>query len=44
MIGGRRAVFGDYVLLYQHSGERVHLLAIKHHRQLSFNLETLRRR
>jgi hypothetical protein len=31
-------------LLYALSGERIHILAIKHHRQASFDLRDLRPR
>ncbi|AUX22637.1 hypothetical protein SOCEGT47_031410 [Sorangium cellulosum] len=34
----RESIAGEYWLLYAFSGERVHLLAIKHHRQPSFDL------
>lgn len=35
----REYVAGDYLVLYALIGSTVHLLAIKHHRQLSFDLE-----
>ena len=34
----REYIIGDYILLYLERGERVDLLAVKHHRQLSFDL------
>ncbi len=34
----REVVHGDYLLLYALFEEKIHLLAIKHHRQLSFDL------
>ena len=34
----REFVHGDYLLLYALSEEKLYLLAIKHHRQLSFDL------
>lgn len=34
----RQLIDGDYLILYLVSGGTVHLLAIKHHRQLSFDL------
>jgi plasmid stabilization system protein ParE len=37
----REYVAGDYLVLYAHMDERVHLVAIKHHRQLSFDLKGL---
>ncbi|WP_437615902.1 type II toxin-antitoxin system RelE/ParE family toxin [Sorangium sp. So ce834] len=40
----REYIVGDYLLLYALGGERIHLLAIKHHRQLSFDLRALWRR
>lgn len=40
----REYIAGDYLLLYTLSGERIHLLAIKHHRQLSFDLQSIWRR
>ncbi|WP_437916717.1 hypothetical protein WME73_19610 [Sorangium sp. So ce302] len=40
----REYIAGEYLLLYALSGERIHLLAIKHHRQLSFDLQALWRR
>ena len=35
----REYITQDYLALYALSGTTVHLLAIKHHRQLSFDLE-----
>lgn len=35
----RQHVFGDYLLLYVNLHDVVHLLSIKHHRQLSFDLD-----
>jgi len=40
----REYIAGDYLLLYALSGERIHILAIKHHRQASFDLRILLRR
>lgn len=34
----REYIAGDYVLLYLHRDNRVYLLAVKHHKQLSFDL------
>jgi plasmid stabilization system protein ParE len=34
----REFIVDDYLLLYLRRGERIFLLAIKHHRQLSFDL------
>lgn len=34
----REVVHGDYLLLYALFEEKIYLLAIKHHRQLSFDL------
>jgi plasmid stabilization system protein ParE len=34
----RQLIDGDYVILYLVAGGTVHLLAIRHHRQLSFDL------
>src|SRR5262245_11214933 len=34
----REYIFGDYLILYALLDERVYLLAIKHHLQLSFDL------
>ncbi len=34
----RQLIDGDYIILYLARGATVHLLAIKHHRQLSFDL------
>ena len=36
----REYLTGDYLILYAEQDEVVHLLSIKHHRQLSFDLET----
>lgn len=36
----REYVHGDYLLLYALLEENIYLLAIKHHRQLSFDLNT----
>lgn len=36
----REYVFGDHLLLYARAGRRLYLLAIRHHRQLSFDLES----
>lgn len=33
----REYILADYLLLYIHVGEALHLLAIRHHRQLSFD-------
>jgi len=33
----REIIRGDYLLLYAHRGEDLFLLAIRHHRQLSFD-------
>ena len=35
----RQYVFDDYLLLYAHIDGVVYLLAIRHHRQLSFDLD-----
>lgn len=35
----REYIFDDYLLLYSLDGESLHLLAIKHHKQLSFDLK-----
>ncbi len=37
----REYLFADYLVLYAQFGEVIHLLSIKHHRQLSFNFESL---
>ncbi|KON79663.1 type II toxin-antitoxin system RelE/ParE family toxin [Azoarcus sp. PA01] len=37
----REYVMAHYVVLYVHVGDRVHLLAIRHHRQLSFDFDAL---
>lgn len=37
----REYIAGEYLLLYSLTDERIHLLAIKHHRQLSFDLKGL---
>ncbi len=37
----REYLFGDYLLLYAQFGETIHLLSIKHHRQLSFDFQSL---
>ena len=34
----RQLIDGDYLILYLVRGDSVYLLAIKHHRQLSFDL------
>ena len=34
----RQLIDGDYLILYLVRGDTIHLLAIKHHRQLSFDL------
>ena len=34
----RQLIDGDYLILYLARGDTVHLLSIKHHRQLSFDL------
>ena len=36
----REYLTGDYLILYAEQDAVVHLLSIKHHRQLSFDLET----
>ncbi|WP_437785737.1 hypothetical protein [Sorangium sp. So ce1097] len=38
------SIAGETLLLYTLGGERIHLLAIRHHRHLSFDLRSLRRR
>jgi len=35
----REYIFDDYLLLYSLDRENLHLLAIKHHKQLSFDLK-----
>ena len=35
----REYVFDDYLLLYANIGDAIYLLAIRHHRQLSFDLQ-----
>jgi hypothetical protein len=40
----REYIARDYLLLYTLSSGRIHLLAIKHHRQLSFDLKVFWRR
>lgn len=37
----REYLFADYLVLYVQFGEVIHLLSIKHHRQLSFNFELI---
>lgn len=37
----REYLFGDYLVLYAQYGEAIHLLSIKHHRQLSFDFQSL---
>lgn len=37
----REYLFVDYLVLYAKFGEVIHLLAIKHHRQLSFDFQSL---
>ncbi len=37
----REYLFGDYLVLYAQFGEAIHLLSIKHHRQLSFDFQSL---
>ncbi len=34
-------LFADYLVLYAQFGDVIHLLSIKHHRQLSFDFKTL---
>jgi len=36
----REYLFGDYLVLYAQLGEVVHLLSIKHHRQLAFDFQS----
>lgn len=37
----REYLFSDYLLLYANCGDTVYLLSIKHHRQLSFDLQAI---
>lgn len=37
----REYLFADYLVLYARFGEAIYLLAIKHHRQLSFDFQSL---
>lgn len=37
----REYLFGDYLVLYVQYGDAIHLLSIKHHRQLSFDFQSL---
>lgn len=37
----REYLFADYLVLYAQFGDVVHLLSIKHHRQLSFDFQML---
>ncbi|HYD59079.1 MAG TPA: type II toxin-antitoxin system RelE/ParE family toxin [Noviherbaspirillum sp.] len=37
----REYIFTDYLVLYASCGDTVYLLSIKHHRQLSFDLQSL---
>lgn len=37
--GIREYIFGDYLILYALGKAGIHLLSIKHHRQLSFDLK-----
>lgn len=37
----REYLFTDYLVLYAQFGEVMHLLSIKHHRQLSFDFQSL---
>lgn len=37
----REYLFADYLVLYAQFGEAIHLLSIKHHRQLSFDFQSL---
>lgn len=37
----REYLFADYLVLYVQFGEIIHLLSIKHHRQLSFDFQKL---
>lgn len=37
----REYLFADYLVLYTQLGNSIYLLSIKHHRQLSFNFQSL---
>lgn len=37
----REYLFSDYLVLYAQFGDVIHLLSIKHHRQLSFDFQSL---
>ena len=37
----REYLFADYLVLYAQFGTAIHLLSIKHHRQLSFDFQSL---
>lgn len=37
----REYLFADYLVLYAQFGEVIHLLSVKHHRQLSFDFDSL---
>lgn len=37
----REYLFADYLVLYAQFGDVIHLLSIKHHRQLSFDFQSL---
>lgn len=37
----REYLFTDYLVLYAQFGDAIHLLSIKHHRQLSFDFQSL---
>lgn len=37
----REYLFADYLVLYVQLGDVIHLLSIKHHRQLSFDFQSL---
>lgn len=37
----REYLFSDYLVLYAQFGDEIHLLSIKHHRQLSFDFHSL---
>lgn len=37
----REYLFADYLVLYAQFGATIHLLSIKHHRQLSFDFQSL---
>ena len=37
----REYLFADYLVLYARFGDVIHLLSIKHHRQLSFDFQSL---